>query len=228
MKTQFGAIIVNGRGKIGAEVASENHYGTFLRVKVTPLDPTSSYKTLMRGYFTSVSQSWRNLSESKRLLWNSATANFSFLDCFATVRHLSGFNLFMSCNMMRVITSRSIITVPPVPIKIPSISIVSVVADFSAATMILTLSANLQANQTLLIYSSLPVSPGVSRFYGTFYYLFAIDVYGSLSRFIHQQWTARLGIFPSVGSKLFFKVVVMDRLSGLTSLPSIISTIVAP
>jgi len=228
MKVQYGSFIVNGRGKIGAQVASENHYGSFLREKVIPADPASSYKTLMRGYFTTCSQAWRSLTEAQRKLWNRNTNLFTFQDCFASVRHLSGFNLYMSCNMMRKITGRTLLTVPPVPIKINPVSFVSCTADFSAQTMVITLGSNITSDQVLLFYATPGVSPGLGRYYGSYYFLFGLDSYSSLTRFINVPYIARLGAVPAAGKKIYFKLVVMDRNSGLTSLPQFGSTIVVP
>jgi len=44
MKMKFGAIVVDGRGKIGGHVASKNRGGAYLRTKVTPSNPQTGYQ----------------------------------------------------------------------------------------------------------------------------------------------------------------------------------------
>lgn len=228
MKVQWGSFIVNGRGKIGDQVASENRYGTLLRAKVNPLDPASSYKTLMRGYFTTCSQAWRSLTQAQRNAWNLNSNLFSFMDCFATVRHLSGFNLYMSCNMVRKVTGRALITTPPTPKKIDPISVVSLLADYSAQQIVITLSGFITSSQVLMFYASLGQSAGIGRYYGSYYFLFGLDSYVSTARFMNAQYIARLGAVPAAGKKIFVKLVVMDRDTGLTSLAQYGNCIVVP
>jgi hypothetical protein len=74
MLAKFGAIVVDGRGKINGFVASRNTYGSYFRTKVTPANPNTTAQALVRGQFTAVSQAWRGLTSSQRLGWfNLAT-----------------------------------------------------------------------------------------------------------------------------------------------------------
>jgi len=42
MKTLFGAIVVDGRGKLGGHVASKNRHGSYFRTKVSPSQTSKS------------------------------------------------------------------------------------------------------------------------------------------------------------------------------------------
>ena len=58
MKLKFGAIVTDGRGKIGGHVASKNRSGAYLRTKVTPSNPNTVAQVQVRSILASLSQSW--------------------------------------------------------------------------------------------------------------------------------------------------------------------------
>lgn len=93
MKTKFGAIIVDGRGKIGGHVASKNRGGAYLRTKVTPANAQTSAQNQVRNLFTSLTQGWRGLTQAQRDAWNAAVLDYSRTDIFGDIRNPSGINL---------------------------------------------------------------------------------------------------------------------------------------
>jgi hypothetical protein len=54
MKVLFGAIVVDGRGKIGGHVMSKNRAGAFMRTKVTPINRKSSFQTGVRSRLAAI------------------------------------------------------------------------------------------------------------------------------------------------------------------------------
>lgn len=59
----FGA--VDGRGKIGGHVASKNRSGAYARIKVTPVNPQTTFQQVARNLLTSLSQGWRALTQAQ-------------------------------------------------------------------------------------------------------------------------------------------------------------------
>jgi len=55
MKTLFGAIVVDGRGKLGGHVASKNRHGSYFRTKVSPSQPASQYSANVRAAYYNLS-----------------------------------------------------------------------------------------------------------------------------------------------------------------------------
>ena len=98
MKVKFGAIVVDGRGKIGGHVASKNRGGAYFRTKVTPTNPNSTAQAGVRNRMTSLAQGWRGLSASARLSWNNAVGDFAKTDIFGDIKQPSGINLFPTLN----------------------------------------------------------------------------------------------------------------------------------
>jgi len=67
MKIKWGAIVVDGRNKIGGHVASKNRAGAYLRTKVTPVNPNTGYQAGVRNTLSTLSSGWRALEEAQRL-----------------------------------------------------------------------------------------------------------------------------------------------------------------
>src|SRR4051812_170938 len=82
MKVKFGSLVVDGRGKIGGHVLSKNRGGAYMRTKVTPINPQTADQSTVRGTLTSLSQSWRALTQNQITAWNNAVQNFQSTDIF--------------------------------------------------------------------------------------------------------------------------------------------------
>ena len=98
MKIKFGAIVVDGRGKIGGHVASKNRGGAYLRTKVTPTNPQTTFQSAVRNRLTAFSQGWRGLTQAQRDAWNAAVSNFSKTDVFGDIKQPTGLNLYVKLN----------------------------------------------------------------------------------------------------------------------------------
>lgn len=98
MKIQFGAIVTDGRNKIGGHVASKNKAGNYLRTRVTPTNPNSTAQQSVRNQLTQISQAWRSLTEAQRAGWQAAAISFPYTDVFGNSKQYSGSNLFSKLN----------------------------------------------------------------------------------------------------------------------------------
>ena len=98
MKAKFGAIVVDGRGKIGGHVASKNRSGSYFRTKVTPVNPQSARQSAVRATLSSFSASWRGLNQNRRDAWNSAVGSFTKTNVFGDTVTPTGKNLYTALN----------------------------------------------------------------------------------------------------------------------------------
>ena len=62
MKIKWGAMVVDGSGKLGGHVASKNRGGSYFRTKVTPTNPNSTSQAAVRSRLTALSQAFRALT----------------------------------------------------------------------------------------------------------------------------------------------------------------------
>src|SRR5690606_18792227 len=98
MKMKWGALVVDGRNKIGGQVASKNRGGSYLRTKVTPANPQTVAQSIVRSIFTVLSQAWRTLTQAQRNAWNAAVTDWQRTDIFGDIKSPSGFTLYMRLN----------------------------------------------------------------------------------------------------------------------------------
>lgn len=113
MKIKWGALVVDGRNKIGGQVASKNKAGAYMKNKVTPANPQTTSQTDVRSNLTTVSRAWSGLTAEQRAAWNAYAAQYPYQDIFGDSKYLSGFNMFMKCNLNLLAADESQITAPP-------------------------------------------------------------------------------------------------------------------
>lgn len=131
MKAKFGAIVVDGRGKLGGHVFAKNRSGNYMRTKVTPVNPQTTYQQAQRSAFGSLSSGWSGLTPAQRADWNGAVEDFQKTDIFGDLKSPTGKNLYTSLNRNLLNAGESILTVPPSPDSIPAISVTSAEANIA-------------------------------------------------------------------------------------------------
>ena len=95
MKIKYGAIIVDGSGKIGGHVASKNRSGSYLRTKTTPSNPNTTAQAQARSVLASLSTGWGVLTDDQRKSWNDAVGDYAKTDIFVDFKNPSGINLYV-------------------------------------------------------------------------------------------------------------------------------------
>jgi len=163
MKTKFGAIIVDGRGKINGFVASKNRAGSYLRTKVTPVNPQSASQQAGRAIITNLSQAWRGLTQPQRDSWIAAVNDWQHTDIFGDLKTPSGFNLYMQQNGKLSKADAGVIASAPTPVDVDPLTNFTVALDNSGDTIVATFAATpVPANHKLIIDSTGPVPAGIS------------------------------------------------------------------
>lgn len=102
MKIKFGMMITDGRGKLGGQVASKNRSGSYIRTKVTPVNPNTTFQSAVRQRLASLSKEWGHLTEEQRLAWNESanSGQWNKTDIFGDARRPTGKNLFTGINLV--------------------------------------------------------------------------------------------------------------------------------
>ena len=227
MKMKFGAIVVDGRGKIGGHVASKNRSGAYLRTKVTPVNAQTSYQLGVRSRFTGFSQGWKALTAGQRDSWNAAVSDFSRTDIFGDLKNPSGFNLFQRLNNNLSIIGEAQIDAPPLPSSVGVVTATALAIAAGAATMSLTLSNSVPADTQAKVYATAPLSAGKS-FVKSEYRLVAILPAAEASPYdLKAEYLAKFGGIGLAGQKIFVKLEAVNETTGQTGTPSQVSGIVA-
>jgi len=113
MQTKFGAIIVDGSGKIGGHVATKNRNGNALRTKIKPSNKNSTDQQEIRAIFAQVAKKWLSLSPEQVQAWNAAAENSFYSNSFGDKKKLTGRALFQQVNSNLLIGNFTMREDPP-------------------------------------------------------------------------------------------------------------------
>lgn len=162
MKMKWGALVVDGSGKIGGHVASKNRSGSYLRTKTTPVNPSTSYQQEARAVLGALSTQWGLLSSAQRDSFNSAVSQFAKTDIFGDLKNPSGFNLFVKLNSNLINSGQAQITQAPLKEEIPYSAVTSCVFDVSDQSATLTFATTDLDGAKIFVYATPTLSDGTT------------------------------------------------------------------
>lgn len=221
MKTKFGAIIVDARGKIGGHVASKNRAGSYLRTKVTPVNPQTDSQVDARNRLAGISSSWRGLTAAQRSAWNSSVSDFAKTDIFGDLRNPTGFNLYQKLNNNLLNIGQSVILVPPAALAVDAFASFTLVVEDATDTELveITYDPAIAADHSVKVFATPPLSAGVS-FVKSEYRQIDVMLAADASPFdITAEYVAKFGGTGAVGQKVFVKLVQVENSSGIEGVP---------
>lgn len=226
MKAKFGAIVVDGRNKVGGHVFSKNRGGAYMRTKVTPVNPQSSAQTAVRSSLTFLAQSWRGLTATQRASWNGAVESFKRTDIFGDIKTPSGLNLYMRLNLNLANGNATAITTPPAPSTTVAVDSLSALFDVSSTQADIIFSTSpVPAAHSLIIEATAQVSPGKTFLKNQYRVIHVEPAAGTTPVDVYAEYTARFGALVA-GQKIGVRVKMLDTTTGLTSLPLVFEAIV--
>jgi len=228
MKAKFGAIVVDGRGKIGGHVASKNRAGSYFRTKVTPVNPQSTAQTTVRNRLAGISSAWRGLTAAQRSAWNAAVGDYAKTDIFGDLRSPTGFNLFQRLNNNLVTCGESQITSPPAVIAVDAFTSITLTAEDATAaeSFSLAIAPAVEADHLVKVYATPPMSAGIS-FVKSEYRLIGIMPNSQASPYDGTAaYQAVFGSTGEVGQKIFVKCIQVEESTGIAGIPIETSTLV--
>ena len=204
MKLKFGAIITDGRGKIGGHVASKNRAGAYLRTKVTPSNPNTVAQMQARSILASLSQTWQSLTDSQRSGWNDAVQEWGTTDIFGDIKKPSGINLFVKLNANLVsIGSPHILDVPR-KMEIPKVIISSGTLSIATDDVSIYFDNSNANGQTALVRATPTLSNGVSFVKSQFRVIGKGEVFfDNLS--MQGSYSPKFGV-PLIGANIYASV----------------------
>jgi hypothetical protein len=227
MKVKFGSIVTDGRGKIGGHVMSKNRAGSYLRTKVTPVNPNTVAQVVARNALGSLSIAWRGLTSAQRLLWNSAVESFSKTDIFGDIRNPTGQNLYIRLNANLLNAGRAAITVPPLPVAVGSVTTLTPTQASGGATSIAYAPTPVPADHSMIIEATAPVSPGKSFVKSEFRKIAVVAAAAATPFVATAAYATKFGGPGLAGQKVFFRAKLVNNLTGQVGLPTVASCIVS-
>jgi hypothetical protein len=225
---KWGALVVDGRGKIGGTVFTKGRSGAVARNKVTPVNRRSSYQTAARNRLTTFSQAWRDLSQSQRDAWNAAVSDFTNTNVFGDTVQPTGKNLFTKLNINLALVGVSQISEPPTPAEIPAMTSITPTMANGAGTASLAFGPSpVPADTAFLIRSSVGLSPGREFISSQLKFIGYLDASDTTPEDFATIYQNRFGSIPAEGLKVFVEVVGINKVTGQAGTPLRASCVVA-
>lgn len=163
-KIKFGMMMTDARGKLGGQVFSKNRSGAYVRTKVTPVNPQTSFQQANRSLLGNLSSAWSNLNQEQRLAWNSQVENWQKTNVFGDLNKPTGKNLFTGLNKVaqNYYPDNVLMLVPPAKVEFLPFSIVSAGFPTTTASGIITLSGSELASQDFRVRATPVLSAGTT------------------------------------------------------------------
>ena len=215
MKLVFGAVVTDGAGKTGGQVASHNKGGAYLRTKVSPINKQSSQQSRSRSVLGSLSKAWAELSPAQQLAWSSAALNYTGKKSGGAKGASTGKAMYVGCNARLSVASFALISSPVVPSS--SNRIKSLVWSTAAHTLF-RLNVTLYtftAGIAYLVYGTPPLSSGTSFIRYLWKFTGAYTPAGVTDNLtVGIGWNSVFGT-SAAGMRIAMKVVMIDKASGI-------------
>lgn len=228
MKIKWGALVVDGRNKIGGQVASKNRAGAYLRNKVTPVNPSSSFQVTVRARLASLSSAWRGLTAGQRIAWNAAVSDYKKTDIFGDIQNPSGFNLYVKLNSNLINIGVAAISAPPLPVAVSVFTTGTLAAAAGAQTMALTVTPAVQpASETIIVKATPGQSAGKTFVKSEFRQIGTFTAATAGAYDLAALYIAKFGPIGPAGVKIFVEVIHVSETTGQQSQSQQYSVIVA-
>lgn len=225
--TKFGNFIVDARGSINGNVYSKNKYGSYVRTKVTPVNPQTTYQQEVRSFFANQSQAWRALTQAQRDAWNAAAPDFTRTNIFGDNVPLSGFNLYMRLNLNIIAAGGSTIDVPPAQVEVTASILSSITADNSAQTLLAGFAPTPTAAGIVhIVYATGALSPGKKFVSTQLRQIQIIAAATATGASLTAAYLAKFGTVGAVGQKIFVQFRPVDIATGIPGTTSMVSTLI--
>lgn len=225
MKLKFGAIVTDGRGKLGGHVFSKNAAGSYMRTKVTPTNPQTARQSTVRALFAAITTAWSGLTLAQISAWNEAVPQWTNTNIFGDLKKPTGKALFQRLNNQAQAAGLAGFTAVPEKIALPDAVVSAVPIDISSTTIDLT-GASTDAAVQVVVYGAAPVSNGTNNVKSKMrqLYVAAGDAYSATAAF--AAYEAKFGTL-AVGQNVFIGVKYVVATGQASPLQTLRATIAA-
>ena len=224
-RIKFGMMMTDARGKLGGHVFTKAKSGSTIRTKVTPLNPKTSAQSEARSALGANSQTWRLLSESQRLAWNSAAQEVSKTNAFGDTYFPSGKNYFTAVNNNIRNVGGLLLLEPPALVNMPGLTSVGVDFDLLAEQIDIAPNFVGDEDQIILVCNATSgQSAGRYNFSGKYRKFNGYALAGlPQNTAIYDDYVSKFGV-PSAGQKVSFEFYLVNPNTGQVS-PRVTTTV---
>lgn len=204
-------------GRVGGTIFSHNRGGAYIRNGVVPTRVVSTYTELVRNALAACSRAWGSLTDEERLNWAAYTVENPVVNRLGQKKTLSGHMAYNALNARLVQAGDTPIDVPPNADSPAALATLSAVVDASTPSAVLTFTATpLSASERLMVFGCVVNKPGVNYVANKFKLLNYSDKAQATGLDVIGDLANRFGAVQA-GDRVFFRVQVLDTLTGLVS-----------
>jgi len=215
VKAKYGQIVSDVRGSIAGACFSRGNSGTLIRSKTSNRNKKTISQNSNRVFFTYVNQIWRTLSKANVNAWNEQAKLISKNNIFGDKISNSGCALFNSCNINLLTINESIILWPPKINPVFSFSEFLANVDVGAGTAILTFTPAVDIDTKVLVYATPPIGTGITNAKNFYRLIAVLDNLDASPYDCASEYTTRFGGLGSPGQQILFKLIPIDKNTGL-------------
>jgi len=209
-------------GSLQSRTYSRNRYGQYQRSRATPVNPATSYQTLVRGRLTAASTAWRALTDSQRMGWEALGLMMSRSDSLGQSYTLNGFTAYVSVNSNLLSAGDAAVSDAPAIVTPGALATVTTTLTAIAFSIAYT-ATPLPALTKLLAFLS-PMQSAGRQFNADFRLVHVSAAAAASPANVLAAYTARCGV-PVVGTRIFWSLVLHK--GGFLSSPVTGSQVVA-
>jgi len=213
-------------GKLNGSVFAKNRGGNYIRTKVSPVNARTAAQLQARNLLSGYSQAWRNLTQTQRDSWNSASSDWSLATVFAQGATATGHGLFVTLNTNTNLAGGSPLTLPPNKVgAAPIQAFIGIGAVQDGAITLDMIPGSVPADHTMYIESTQGMSAGISNANSKFRFIGVLEADSATDEDLASVYATKFGAV-SAGQKIFFRIKFINKNTGEVSLPVTANTIV--
>lgn len=208
---KLGSLVTRISGKIGGQTLGTSASGSYIKNSGTPRKAITLRQQTSMQRMATTAQSWRNLTESQRQLFRSASSAYPYLNRVGETKYYSGYAIY---TMLRNNLLQLNISSQPIPLPKDTFA---PIPDFNVTWNrgeLVTYPTPGELDTDYRLFMSRPVSRGVTDSYVNHYFLRVltgaeIGVEQNLTELVAE----RFGAVP-VGSRFYWRVDGVNLTSG--------------
>jgi hypothetical protein len=219
---KLGGLAQDVRGSLNGNVFSRNRGGAYVRTKVSPVQPQTSFQQAVRAIFKAVAQMWATtLDAGQRAAWDAWAAVHPFVNVFGDSIILSGVAAFEAVNARLGQIGEDYIEDPPETWSVEDLGVVAVTGEVTAGVLEAkaTPTRTLEANEVLFIYGTAPIQGGRAAQRRDFKLINLVDQegYASAADFGPDYQERLPGVPFAAGDKVVVQVAAINKDTGAIS-----------
>lgn len=221
---KYGGIISELRGKEAGVIFSRNAYGSYMKQKVSPVNPQTQNQLGQRTLMGNAAQAWAGLTAGEKDSWENLGSQVTRVNRFGDTTYYTGFSIFMKLNRNIVLAGGTALDTAPSIVAPPALTIDALAADLSSSELNITVTPGTYTGYTVALYVTNNILTG-RRFVKNYYRFIGLIPSATAAPFnAHTLWNTYFGATLLVGAKLFVKAKIIHIASGFEGVPATANT----